>query len=305
MGAIITMNMNDFFVHNDGLDPLLFVIVFIFSSFLFYCGYFLMIRGSTRQVSWTKFFFLKIPRKGFGLRWSGVVGFLLHILGRIAPFVYIYLVEYRLIFFARVLLILTILLLIIDAIKKFLPGKTNGFSNDIEIIKKDIIDFSDAEGLWKIYDDTFEPLNRKSPCKQSLDRDHFMEAMNDVSVAKYLISKKGSSYIGLGLITNNFKNTPWISEDYFKFNYPDQFQSRSIYYFMGIAIDKSFRGNSYSVPLIEYIIDDLPKNIIIGFDHSININPSLHYFTHIIKQANLVKRTHIDKQHYHVVEYRK
>ena len=61
------------------------------------------------------------------------------------------------------------------------------------------------------------------------------------------------------------------------------------------------KGNGYSLYLIEHIIDDLPKESIMGFDHSGNINPLLHHFTKIIKQSNKINRQRIDQQHYHVV----
>ena len=158
--------------------------------------------------------------------------------------------------------------------------------------------------LWNIYNKTFEPLNVISPCKQSFDQTHFMELLIDESVKKFILSKENIGILGLALITNDLKNTPWISEEYFKFKFPEKYSEKKVYYFVGLAIDKKFRGNKYSISLIEKVIDNLPENSVMGFDHSKNINPLLHHFTKIIRQSRLINRTHIDQQHYHVVEWK-
>ena len=191
-------------------------------------------------------------------------------------------------------------------VKKLVYSVSISKFEDIEIIKKDIIDNdNDKKLLWLIYNETFSPLNKISPCKQSFDEDHFSEVLNDELVYKYLIINKKSEIIGLGLITNHFRNTPWISEEYFKENFSDKHESKLVYYFMGLAINKKYRGNRYSIHLIERIIDDLPKDSIMGFDHSQNINPLLHHFTKIIKHADQITRKRIDRQHYHVVKRNK
>ncbi len=75
-----------------------------------------------------------------------------------------------------------------------------------------------------------------------------------------------------------------------------------IYYFQGLAVHDQFRSRNHSLALIEHIIDDIPHNAIMGFDHSNNINPLLHHFTKVVRQARSILRTHIDRQHYHVVQ---
>jgi ribosomal protein S18 acetylase RimI-like enzyme len=182
--------------------------------------------------------------------------------------------------------------------------RMHSFSNsEVSVMKRErITDDADEKRLWDIYRATFEKVNRMSPCRQSFDKEHFLEALHDVTVLKYLLIHKDAGSIGIGFITNDFKNTPWISWEYFKAHYPEPFEQRHIYYFMGLAIDEKFRGRRYSLPLIEHIIDDLPHHAIMGFDHSGNVNPMLHHFTRIVKQARSLRRSYLDRQHYHIVK---
>ena len=196
--------------------------------------------------------------------------------------------------------------LAIISVKKVLYRRRPTRFEGVEIIRYDRIQGAqEASTLWEMYDTTFQPANKLSPCKQSLDHIHFVEALHDSTVRKYILTKKGPGIIGVALVTNDFKNTPWISEDYFKVKYPDEYAKGLAYYFMGMAIRQDFRGNRYSISLLEYIIDDLPRDGVLGFDHSRNVNPFLHHFTRIVRQARLIRRSRIDRQHYHVAQLKK
>lgn len=282
----------------------LFFYIYLASIIPFYLGYFLILYGSTRNLKLKDIFGLDFKNK-IRLTKQTVIGVIVHVFGRLMPYVYI-------LFFGRNLpvyfyLIATILLLISIYlfIDKIYFKKRNIIDASLIFNKKLHIDNKiEREILWEIYNSTFEKLNKISPCKQSLDENHFMEIMENKDVTKYVLSKNDHGIIGICLTTNNFINTPWISEDYFKVNFPNEFFQKKIHYFIGLAIKENHRNNNYSISLIENVIDDLPRDAIIGFDHSRNINPLLHHFTRIVKQAKFIQRKHIDQQHYHVV-YRK
>lgn len=299
-------NVSESLAQNYGLDIRIFLIIYLVSFLPFYLGYFLMLHGSTRSLKFVDLFDLgKIKEK---IRWNQQVtlGLSIHLFGRVMPYVYIMIYGKNLPLWSYTVILLIIILSVLFFLYKFFLPRGHKIQGDISIHKKaQVTDSSEIESLWNIYNETFDPLNRISPCKQSLDHTHFVEALHDSSVTKYILFKDGFGFLGISLVTNDFKNTPWISEDYFKFKYPDQYSKKIIYYFMGLAIHKKFRGNRYSISLIEHVVDDFPKDVIIGFDHSLNINPTLHFFTHVIKQSRYIKRTHIDRQHYHIVEYKK
>ena len=283
----------------------IFIITYLLSIIPFYLGYFLILRGSTRDVQFKDVIRFKIKK----LKWNreSTTGLLVHLFGRAMPYAYIAFWGENLPTFANALVFILLFVPCIYFAKKIYSGiKIRNRKNNFQIIVKDVIsEISEIEEIWKIYSQAFSNLSVISPCRQSFDREHFIEVLKDPTAKKNLIYCDDNNEIaGIAIISNNFKNSPWISEEYFKNKFSEDFSKGLVYYFMGLAIHPLHNKKGYSIALIEKIIDDLPHGSIMGFDHSNNINPFLHYFTHIVKQARSLKREHIDKQHYHVV-YRK
>jgi hypothetical protein len=284
------------------LNLSVFFVIYITSFIPFYLGYFLIIYGTTRKISWKNIVTLKL--KGSMQRGSqAVLGVYIHLIGRVMPYVYILFFGKNLPSWIYILVIIALVLSGYYFYHTFLILPKREIIANSKFYVTDFIDNTESsEELWKIYETTFEPINRISPCKQSFDRPHFMEVLKDRTVQKYVLLSKDGCIIGIALTTNNFSNTPWISEEYFALNYKREHESKLIHYFMGLAIDSKHRGNKYSILLIESVIDSLPINAIMGFDHSKNVNPLLHHFTRIVKQSHLIERKKIDQQHYHVVQ---
>ena len=294
---------NDIALHY-GISLHWFLVIYLSSYIPFYFGYFLILYGTTRHLNFRDVLRFRLKNQ---LHWTtySMWGLIIHLFGRLMPYVYILCFSRGLPFWVY-LLVSSVALLSVSLILKRLGNhkKAGEHRKDsVTAMKRErIVDHDETERLWEIYNKTFEKVNRLSPCRQSLDREHFMEVLHDTTVAKYLLVHTNAGIIGIGLITNDFKNTPWISSEYFQFHYPESFEKRHIYYFMGLAIDERHRGQHYSLTLIEHIIDDLPHHAILGFDHSGNVNPMLHHFTKVVKQARSIERTHLDRQHYHIVK---
>ncbi len=297
--------LSDSIAESYSLDLNTFFVIYLLSFIPFYFGYLLMIYGTTRKISWKNFLGLNLRVK---LAWNAHVtlGLLIHLIGRIMPYVYIALWGKNLPWWVALFIWIVIAISVVLFIYKLLPNRKYLQPNDVEIKCADFVnDEQQISQLWQIYNDTFVPLNIVSPCKQSLDFDHFVEALHSTRVKKYFIYKQNIGFIGIAMVTNDFKYIPWISENYFKDKFSDEYSKNLIYYFVGLAVNKDFRGNKYALVLLEYIIDDLPRNAVFGFDHSHNINPILHHFTRVIKHSHLITRKHIDRQHYHVVQWKK
>lgn len=282
-----------------------FVITYILSIIPFYLGYFLILRGSTREVQIKDVIRFKIKK----LKWNreSTSGLTVHLFGRAMPYAYIAFWGENLPGSVNALVLILLFLPCVYFAKKIYSGiKVRNRKNNFQIIVKDIIsETSEVEKIWNIYSQAFSKLDIISPCKQSFDKEHFIEVLKNPTAKKNLIyCEDDNELAGIAIISNNFKNSPWISEEYFRYKFPEEFSKGLVYYFMGLAMHPLHKRKGYSISLIEKIIDDLPHGSIMGFDHSNNINPFLHYFTHIVKQARSLKREHIDKQHYHVV-YRK
>jgi hypothetical protein len=283
------------------LDLGIFLIIYISSIIPLYLGIFIMIYGSTRNLRFKDIVRLKF-KEGFHFGKQSKVGLIIHIFGLILPYAYIFIFGRHLPLWIYIMFTCLLGMSILWLCKKIM-STSKLTASGISVIKKTTVeDPIESNKLWGIYNRTFEPINEISPCKQSLDADHFFESLKDNKVHKYILIKEGLDAIGIALIAHDFKHTPWISEDYFRVNYPEHFENKTIYYFMGLAIEPEFRGNRYSINLIENIVDDLPAGSIMGFDHSKNVNPMLHHFTRIVKQARDISRTHIDRQHYHIVK---
>ncbi len=311
MGPIKIISMDQFFlaIHDISdklaqtynLDVGAFFWIYVTSIGPIYVGVFLILRGSTRKLTWRDIFKFQLG-DGFQFTNQTWLGLAIHVFGWLMPYLYIFVYGKNLPAWSYVVVIIIVGISFLTLIKKMNHRKKKVITQGLDIVKMTMINDSvKGDILWEIYDKTFEPVNEISPCRQSLDRDHFFEILTNLTVTKYLLIKEGVGIIGLALITNDLKNTQWISPDYFRVNFPSEYQKNLVYYFMGIAIKNEFRGNRYSILLIERVIDDLPKEAIMGFDHSKNINPMLHHFTQIVRQAQEIKRKHIDRQHYHIV----
>lgn len=287
------------------LNAGVFVLIYILSIIPIYLGAFLIMYGSTRHLKWRDVFSLKI-KSGFHFGVQAKLGLILHIFGWAMPYLYIFFWGKHISIWVYILLTIFFVFSMYFLRKKIISHKNKIHMHGVEVVKKEHINNqNEAEDLWDIYNKTFEPVNEISPCRQSLDKNHFIEVLNDLTVQKYILNKTNYGSIGIALVTNDFKNTPWISADYFRVKFPQEYADKLVYYFMGLAIRNEFRGNKYSMLLIEQIIDDLPHNAVMGFDHSRNINPMLHHFTKIVRQAKDIMRIHVDRQHYHVVQYKK
>jgi hypothetical protein len=261
-----------------------------------------MAYGSTRNLRLADIVRLKFLSK---VRWHpmATAGFVVHMVGRAMPYVYVIAFGENLPPWVYVIVLALFLVsTALFARHLFMRKKTARTLHDAEVIRLDTIDDSAlAERLWGIYDATFSKVNERSPCRQSLSRDEFFMELTNESVHKYLLTSLTVGAVGVAFVSNDFKNAPWVSEPYFAKEYPEFYARKRIYYFLGIAIDREYRSNRLSLDLLEYIIDDIPHDAIVAFDHSKNVNPLLHHFTRVVRQARKLRRTRIEEQHYHVV----
>lgn len=284
-----------------GINPKIFVIIYILSIIPIYFGFFLIIYGSLGQVSIKDILKFKIKRLTYNKK--VISGIITTILGIIIPYVYILFWSKNLpAFFHLIVLIVILFLIFIFFLKIKRPKNKVESKCHFSVIRKEIIEESQKEDLWKIYDSSFSPLNDKTPCRQSFDKEHFFCLLSEPSAIKYIaIDDRNKKNIGMGLITRNFRNTPWISEAYFKAQFKEKYLENKIYYFMGIVVLKEYRGKGCSKILIKKIINDLPLDAAVGFDHSKGINPFIPNFVKIADKKRKVKKKYLDSQNYYIV----
>jgi len=225
--------ISDQLAQTYNLDAATFIIIYLASFIPIYLGAFLILYGSTRNLSWRDIFSLKI-KEGLIFGTHAKVGLVLHIFGWAMPYLYIFIMGRNLPFWVYICLVVLFGLSTYLLRKKIESYKYKVSMHNIEIVRREHInDSNEVNELWDIYNKTFEPINEISPCRQSLDKDHFTEALNDLTVHKYILKRKEIGPIGLALVTNDFKNTPWISADYFRVRFPEEYVEKLVFYFMG------------------------------------------------------------------------
>jgi len=286
-------------LHN--VNGKIFVLIYLLSIIPVYLGYFLIFYGATSGISIKKI--LKLKLDGVKINAMIIIGIIMSIFGLLMPYLYILFWGrgFTFIFYLIIVLIIFISLLIfMFKLKKIFTKKILNIDS-AEVVKKEIItEKSEKEIMWEIYDASFVDLNKNTPCKQSFDKAHFMDSLDKADVFKYLIyTKDNHTLIGLGMVTNNFENTPWISGEYFKEKFRKYFDQKLIYYFMGIAIAKDWRYKGYATFLIKEMTSNLPKEALIGFDNSNRMNFFIPHFAD--KGGKRRKRTFLDSQNYYIV----
>lgn len=168
-----------------------------------------------------------------------------------------------------------------------------------------INDQSSIDKLWEIYSKNFDKVNEQAPCQQSVrDKKEFEAEMAASSVIKYVLVLN-EEIIALGMVANDLLNCTWISNSFFEKNFPNYYTDKKLYYFMGIVVDQAYRSNGLSLFLLESIIDDLPADSAMGFDHSFRVNKFIPFFTRMVRQHKKIITQKLDKQVYYLVSFKK
>lgn len=302
--GIIPENLVDL-LSEYNLSLVIFVWVYLISILPVYVGAFLIIHGSTRNTTFRDIFFLRFSKLDFANR-EVKVGAIIFLFGWLMPYVYIFIFGKGLPWYIYVLLFVVMLPGILILFRK--KGSMGGlsFASRYRVEKLLLVDNQELQSkFWNIYDSSFNDKNADAPCQQSIDNfKSFKAEMEQNSVMKYVLYD-GETIVGIAMITNDLSNCTWISTKYFETKFPQYYKEKKLYYFMGIAIDKKFQGSGLGKWVLEYIIDDLPKDSAMGFDHSYEANKFISLFPYLVRQRPKLKRTYLDKQVYYLVTNKK
>ncbi|MBI2798567.1 hypothetical protein HYX70_04770 [Candidatus Saccharibacteria bacterium] len=95
----------------------------------------------------------------------------------------------------------------------------SGFSDDV------------VELLWPLYDEGFKDINLHSPCRQSFNYGEFVAALKDPRVYRAVLrDDESNEMLAVAVWSNNFDHFPWLSAEYFKARYPEEFEAGRLYY---------------------------------------------------------------------------
>ncbi len=160
----------------------------------------------------------------------------------------------------------------------------------------------EKEKLWKLYYETYAIINEESPCKQSYDRNEFLEVLDDPEVIKFILINR-EDLAGLALITNNLQKVSWISEPYFQKHFPDYYNNRRIYYIKAFVIAAPYQGHfKYVFSLLRAVIEYIDSKKGVGaFDCSERINKLLPLLIRKIGNRIISNEEVLDKQLYYLM----
>jgi len=97
-----------------------------------------------------------------------------------------------------------------------------------------------AELFWVLYDESFQELNRKSPCMQrAWDHEEFMSGMADPTVMKAVLRDGDGEVQALSIWSNNLDLFPWVSQPFYQGEFPEYYNEARIYYVVAtLSLDK-------------------------------------------------------------------
>lgn len=118
----------------------------------------------------------------------------------------------------------------------------------------DRLDESEIELWWNMYDNEFLESNKNSPCRQSFYKEEFVDALNSQQMTKLAYIKDGE-IASLCLLSNDLDLFPWLSKEYYKNNFPDEYNSGDLLYFVSLLTKEEYRRQDYASEIIELLTD--------------------------------------------------
>lgn len=114
----------------------------------------------------------------------------------------------------------------------------------LEIMFVQSLTEAEIDELWELYDTTFRPLNRKSPCRQSFYEPEFREAMFNPDIFKLGTFVDGD-LMSMAIWSRNLECFPWLSRDFFAARYPELYASKGITYVVGLLTKPEAERRGY------------------------------------------------------------
>jgi len=92
------------------------------------------------------------------------------------------------------------------------------------------VDAETAARYYELYHQTFSALQVKAVARQLLHEHEFFEEMLDPRVHKYIAWDDDGVAVGMSTLTRNLETVPWISPDFFAYNFPEHTKRNAVYY---------------------------------------------------------------------------
>jgi hypothetical protein len=142
---------------------------------------------------------------------------------------------------------------------------------DFTVEVLDSITGEEADRTWESYDASYHDYNRQTPIKQSMRKDDFYADLANSAFKKVTVRDSSGEIVGLGICTFDLEQLPWISAEFFKYTFPDDYGR--ILHLAGMYIKPDRRGVKASEPLMLGIRQLSRDNggRLVGFDCSLKL----------------------------------
>ncbi len=159
-----------------------------------------------------------------------------------------------------------------------------------------------AEEFLSVYRETFAPLERLSPARQSLTDEEFLAAMGDESVVKFVGWSRVGQPCAMALLTTDLSTVPWISVPYFAARFPDHHRRGALYYFHAILVRAENQGGAWARLMFEELTRMLARENAVGaFDscsHTVERTRLPEMIARVANRLCLLDPIELDRQHY-------
>lgn len=159
-----------------------------------------------------------------------------------------------------------------------------------------------AQEFLSVYRETFAPLERLSPARQSLTDEEFLAAMADESVVKFVGWSRDGQPCAMAVLTTDLSTVPWISVPYFAARFPDHHRRSAIYYFHAILVRSQNQGGPWARLMFEELTRMLARqNAVAAFDactHTIAVTRLPEMIARVANRLCLLDPIELDRQHY-------
>lgn len=144
--------------------------------------------------------------------------------------------------------------------------------------RRPIVEGSEVESLWKLYDGVFAPINEDTPCRQSLHKADFTSLLKTERMEKIVVRDDTLQPVGLAVcvrMTTEETLLPWINPGYFLKHWPKYWGK--IIYCPIICVIRGKRGLGIGAALMLEIQKFMQERgvLVVGFDHSVGHLPDL------------------------------
>ena len=140
-------------------------------------------------------------------------------------------------------------------------------TESLRLTRQGVIAADDIETFYELYSLAFDHLKTLAFGRQVLTRAEFVSQMTDDRVWKYVAWTAEDEPVGLTTLTRALETVPWISPDYFRAHYPEQWSRNAVYYLGFTLAHPRLRHQRFLESLLRAALDELAEaRAVVAFD---------------------------------------